>query len=59
MDFDSLLESNETSKALLNSVQSSIEDIGEATMHTTKSQIAFRRRAQFRLGVDTCPIPQT
>jgi hypothetical protein len=47
MDFESLLERNETSKALLNSVQSIIEDIGEATMRTTKSQIAFRRKRNF------------
>jgi hypothetical protein len=47
MDFQSLLDSNETSKALLNSVQSIIEDIGEATLRTTKSQRAFRRKRNF------------
>jgi hypothetical protein len=47
MDFESFLESNETSQALLNSVQAIIEDTGEATMRTTKSQIAFRRKRNF------------
>ena len=47
MNFESSLESNETSKALLNSVKSIIEDIGEASMRTTKSQIAFRRKRNF------------
>jgi predicted transport protein len=47
MNIETMLEANETSKALFEVLRAMVEEIGAVTVQFTKSQVAFRRKRAF------------
>ena len=47
MDIESLLEENETSRALYDALRTLMDRIGTANLVISKSQVAFRRKRAF------------
>ncbi len=57
MTLDEFFEGAGASRELFEALRAAMDEVGDAEVRVTKSQIAFRRRKGLRMGMDAGQVP--